>query len=773
MRLLWAFVVVFCGWITMPRSSVAEVRRKMEAVIRVVAPEGDSALAAFIHQFNEHATKVRQASSGKQCRFPSDFLSNHCAGLADSLRRQNVVCEGDVNDFLVNFDFVGDQLTLRAHWPWRTAPDSPNGVWRRTTGLGTPGAAYITAARSLGVARRVALCMLHADMFQQTSAIHKSWNEQLARQLLDVIEKAQFSKSTKFTPPCTHTRPVLLCSNRTELRQPVVLLGELLATTSGDAWKHHFVAVADNNKKGLPSTVAQRELLRLPRWQLEETAALDFTQGVGMANVSVDVCRAVVRELGVKERLITLPAAIRANAEQAKRVWAKHNISAPPDKRKRVPAAVNSAATSADATRPPNCESAQKVRAARHAVKQSINNRSATMGHSERASADKICHVLDELLRGTVNVKTKPASNTAAAAARAARAADATAHDDEEPEEDVQEEEKQEEEEEEKDEDEDDDDTVASLNAANNEDRGRGNNDDADDRAAESGANIGRLFEAEELARQQQQQNHEQEAQHLARDHQLAEHQASSRCALQARVMPSGGGDGSAAPPYLGWRQQDQVSAAARQAAHLTVIEQSVASCAKGCVVVVVVVVVVLLLLLLFLSFLLLLSRSTCPHTVRVHVFACGHVCACVHACVPTSSTRPRTTLFLTHPRWSLQYYYLIIAQAGRLGDSCFRSRRIGQTRGATAANEAVRVGTEPHGASIGLRSSCVFAAVEQLRPCCRAAAPAYGFETQRQGRRFDCATSGAVCRTLQQLRGRRGGGRVDGRRRGDGEDER
>ena len=290
----------------------------MEAVIRVVAPEGgDSELAAFIHQFNKHATEARHASSGEQCIFPSDFVSKHCAGLADSLRRQDIVRARDVNDFLINFDFVGDQLTIRAHWPWRTPPDSPIGVARRTTRLGTPGAVYITAARSRSVARRVAMCMLGADMFFQptrAAAAHQCVNKQLAQQLLDVVEKVQFSKSTKLTPLCTHTRPVQ-CSNGTVLRQPVVLLGELLPTTGGDAWTLHLVAVADNNKKGLPSNVAQRELVQLPRWQREETAALDFTQGVGMVNVSVDVCLTVVQELGVKERLITLPAAIRANAE--------------------------------------------------------------------------------------------------------------------------------------------------------------------------------------------------------------------------------------------------------------------------------------------------------------------------------------------------------------------------------------------------------------------------------------------------------------------------
>ena len=119
------------GGITMARLRLTGFLRTMEAVQRLVAPNGDfAALAVFIYNFNAHATRAPYAS-GKECGFPFDFLHKHCAGLVAALGAQAVVRERDVHDFLIHFDVCADQLIIREHWPWRTILDSAPGMGRR------------------------------------------------------------------------------------------------------------------------------------------------------------------------------------------------------------------------------------------------------------------------------------------------------------------------------------------------------------------------------------------------------------------------------------------------------------------------------------------------------------------------------------------------------------------------------------------------------------------------------------------------------------------
>ena len=83
--------------------------------------------------------------------------------------------------------------------------------------------------------------MLKGDLFHRpppAKSGESTLDMKLAQQLMDVIkEAAQFSKATTCAPACT---PVL-CSNRLQLRQPVMLLDELMDTTNDDAWRRHIV----------------------------------------------------------------------------------------------------------------------------------------------------------------------------------------------------------------------------------------------------------------------------------------------------------------------------------------------------------------------------------------------------------------------------------------------------------------------------------------------------------------------------------------------------
>eukprot|EP00750_Incisomonas_marina_P009677 INCI16069.1.p1 GENE.INCI16069.1~~INCI16069.1.p1 ORF type:complete len:514 (-),score=67.34 INCI16069.1:293-1834(-) len=399
-------------------------RQRIEAVLAAIDRSSDHLPAAYyIRQFNDHVEQQRlermAANQEPSDAFPRGFFPLpllkklvHEAKLHhEEDDRVRPISTEDLRFFFTNLDTdQKGELVMRRSWPWHSSVDGTgilalhgrtgDRFFLRATEPnslphGMHGETYVRDSKLLSTARNMAAWMLQWQMFDvamfRTAAgkAFKTVENMLAHQLMDFSRHSRLCRGARWTPVCTHLRPVVLQgrtkSTGTLLFQPVVIR---------EPDKGGLTFVSDGAMDGPTHLLPTSTLSPIPPEQVQGFLQVEVACA-GSFGIDVHLARQVVSEFQLREKLVLLP---RAREQQEKQMLHRssfndHDDVAHPRKRGRP--------RKERAANPLKAGTGQRrlieVERARAQIRRDIHNH-RKMSIAARHRHEKVVMVLDQMI---------------------------------------------------------------------------------------------------------------------------------------------------------------------------------------------------------------------------------------------------------------------------------------------------------------------------------------------------------------------------------------